>query len=296
MGATVSSAYNYSKLYLPDRDTFVRMGLLDDRQTLQDKGARRLKRLFREMKDLLKVRGSVTVCGSHPPTLAEVAFNGPTHLFPSLFAKQKMKINEIDMQAYYDVYTDCDLNGTLLVTYENFCEALHVIPCPFVDAMFFNFDPNKSLTFPEFLVVTYYFCAPGVKALARHIFSVYDQKRTGKLHEIVVDQIVREIYTQTFRLEPSATRAIVNLINCKDKEYRMVNEDQFVDIMYENIGPARQMQTELKGRILDFIFWWRVVKNGTPTATIPFKEAWKMAQDINSRMDEEDRVKALKLK
>ena len=264
MGATVSSAYNYSKLYLPDRDSLVRMGLLEERQTgtSQNKKARRLKRLFREMKELLK----------------------------------KMKINDIDMQAYYDAYTDCDLDSTSLVTYTNFCEALRVIPCPFVDAMFFNFDATKTLTFPEFLVVTYYFCAPGARALAKHIFAVYDQRRMGRIHEMVVDQIVREIYTKTFRLEPGATRAIVNLINCKDKEYRMVTEEQFVEIIFENIQPARQMQTDLKGRMMDFIFWWRVVKNGAPTSTITFREALNMAQAINARMDEEDRIAALKIK
>ena len=56
--------------------------------------------------------------------------------------------------------------------------------------MFFNFNKDIPLSFQHFLVVLYYFCAPGAKYLAKHIFAVYDRRRTGKVHEMIVEQVI----------------------------------------------------------------------------------------------------------
>lgn len=161
MGATLGSASMYAKAYLPDRSTLVAWGLLsklDDSAAKKDKTARKQRRLFRALDPMMK----------------------------------SMKLSILDLHAYTDAYCDCDISGTQTVTYENFCEFFHLIPCYFLEAMFFNFNKDIPMTFPHFLVVTYYFCAPGIKELSRHIFRVYDRPRLGKIHEMVVEQVIQK--------------------------------------------------------------------------------------------------------
>lgn len=72
----------------------------------------------------------------------------------------------------------------------------------------------------------------------------------------------------------------------------MVTEEQFVDIIWKCIDPARSIQSDMKKRMLDFIFWWRVVKNGLPTTTISFHEAWDQQVRVEAALAEEDKLAA----
>ena len=156
MGTAVSNGVRMARFLLPDRQTMVDLGLLPEKTIDKTKANRFQRQILKQMK----------------PMLAQ------------------MKISLVDTETFQDLYTDCDLNGNQVVTYINFCEFFHLIPGHFIEAMFFNFNKDIPLSFQHFLVVLYYFCAPGAKYLAKHIFAVYDRRRTGKVHEMIVEQVI----------------------------------------------------------------------------------------------------------
>ena len=114
-------------------------------------------------------------------------------------------------------------------------------------------------------------------------------KFTSVYHFDTLTQIVREIYGKGFRLDPGATQAIVNLINT-EKEYKMVNEEQFVEIIWKSLTPALELQADIKKRCMDFVFWWKVAKKGVPLTTITFYEAWDLQMQVTTKAKEDEEM------
>ena len=70
----------------------------------------------------------------------------------------------------------------------------------------------------------------------------------------------------------------------------MVNEEQFVDIIWKSLAPALDLQADIRKRCMDFVFWWKVAKKGMPTTTITFYEAWDFQMQITTKAKEDEEM------
>ena len=68
----------------------------------------------------------------------------------------------------------------------------------------------------------------------------------------------------------------------------MVDEEQFVDIIWQSLAPAVDLQSDIRKRCMDFVFWWKVAKKGVPTTKITFYEAWDFQSEITTKAKEEE--------
>lgn len=210
MGAVASNAVTYAGMFIPDREKLVEWGVLDADEeramkASKDTAAKQQRKLKKEMKPLYKA----------------------------------LNLRERDMEAFYEAYGDVDIDGILSISYSNFCEFFHIIPNRFIEAMFFDFNPEKNMTFQHFLVSTFYYCMATPKELSKMIFTVYDRAQMGKIYPHTVMQLVREMYDKGFRFEPQATMAVVKLINTHEKQWG-VDEAAFVEILWKHQQPGER--------------------------------------------------------
>ena len=68
----------------------------------------------------------------------------------------------------------------------------------------------------------------------------------------------------------------------------MVDEEQFVEIIWKSLTPALELQSDIKKRCMDFVFWWKVAKKGIPTSKITFYEAWDFQSEITTKAKEDE--------
>ena len=209
MGTVASNAATYAGMFIPDREQLVEWGLIDADEekamkASKNNAAKQQRKLKKEMKPLFKA----------------------------------LNLRERDMESYFDEYTDVDIDGILSISYSNFCEFFHIIPNRFIEAMFFDFNPEKNMTFQHFVVSTFYYCLATPRELAVMIFHVYDRANMGKIYPQTVMQLVREMYDKGFRFEPHATMAVVKLINTHEKQWG-VDEAAFVEILFRHQQPGQ---------------------------------------------------------
>jgi Ca2+-binding EF-hand superfamily protein len=223
MGAVASNAVTYAGMFVPDRDQLVEWGLFDADEekaikASKNSSARTLRKLKKEVKPLFK----------------------------------SLNLRERDMDAFMDAYGDVDIDGILSISYSNFCEYFHIIPNKFIEAMFFDFNPEKNMTFQHFVVSTFYYCLATPQQLAQMIFTVYDRANMGKIYPPIVMQLIREMYDKGFRFEPHATMATVKLINTHEKQWG-VDEAAFVEILWRHQQPGEWSARQCSALV------WRVV-------------------------------------
>ena len=187
MGTVLSNTFEFARMLVPDREQLVQWGLLGpedpnsdaNMKKMKDNHARAQRRLMKDLKPIFKA----------------------------------LNLRERDITTYMDGYIDVDIDGTQSISYMNFCEFFHLIPSPFLEAIFYDFEPEKNMSFQHFVVITYYYCIAHPKDISAMIFAIYDRSNMGKIYPMQITQLIREMYGKSFRMEPNATMAVVKLIN-----------------------------------------------------------------------------------
>ena len=80
---------------------------------------------------------------------------------------QEINLPEIDASSLYDLFIQLDTEKVGVVPYTNFLIHFGIEGTKMVEAVFFKFNFQNGFTFPNFIVVMYFFCIATEKALGK---------------------------------------------------------------------------------------------------------------------------------
>ncbi len=172
---------------------------------------------------------------------------------------RKLKIRDDDVNHLFSKFLEIDKDFSGEIDLDEFYRYFKLSRTPFADRVFSIMDEDGSgeIDFREFVIAIWNYCTFDLPALVLFAFGLFDLDGSGFLDGSEVQQIVREVYGDTYENNARVQR-IVELIDSDGDGVISFREFQEFNRKYPAIlFPAFKLQNHIRSKVFGVTWWER---------------------------------------